>query len=204
MIAPLRVLALGAAALALSACVSLLPDADPSQLYRLDAPVAVERLTPGGPAFGVAAPDADFIRAAGGDRILTVRDNEAAYIASARWVAPASALFEEAMARAFDANPGPARLVTRGEVRQAETVLRVDVRRFEVVYDRGERGAPQVAVRLRATLVARGDRSLLAEQIFETEVRAADNRVGAIVDAFDTATGDVLTQLVDWTNRNGR
>lgn len=203
MIATLRVLAATAAALALSACVSLLPEAEPSQLYRLNADLQVDRLAPGGESFGVVLPEAEFAQAAGGDRILTVNGAEAAYIAGARWIAPASTLFEEALSRAFDINPGPARLVTRGEHRQADQVLRVDLRRFEAVYDRGERAAPLVVVRMRATLVNRADRTLVAEEIFEAEVRAADNRVSAIVQAFDEASGEVLTQLVDWTNRRG-
>ena len=203
MIAPLRTTLAAMAALALSGCVSLLPEAEPAQLYRLDAAIDTDRLSGGGEAFGVVLPDADFARAAGGDRILTVNEAEVAYIAEARWIAPASVLFEEALSRAFDVNPGAARLVTRGEYRQAEDVLRIDVRRFEAVYDRGEKAAPKVVVRVRATLVSREDRSLVAERIFETESRASANRVSSIVEAFDAASAEVLTDLVDWTNRRG-
>ncbi|MDX5329791.1 MAG: ABC-type transport auxiliary lipoprotein family protein, partial [Caulobacteraceae bacterium] len=87
--------------------------------------------------------------------------------------------------------------------RQAEDVLRIDVRRFEAVYDRGEKAAPKVVVRVRATLVSREDRSLVGERIFETESRASANRVSSIVEAFDAASAEVLTDLVDWTNRRG-
>ncbi|MDO8901824.1 MAG: ABC-type transport auxiliary lipoprotein family protein [Phenylobacterium sp.] len=204
MIARLRALVLGAGALCLSGCVSLLPSADPSQLYRLEAAIApVASGTSAGPTFGLVLPTIGFARAAGGDRILTTTGDEVAYIASARWVAPASALFEEAVTRAFDANTGPARLVTRGELRTADSVMRLDMRRFEAVYDRGPNAAPVIVVRLRATLVSRGDRALIAEEIFEAQVRASDNRVGQIVAAFDAGTGEVLTQLVDWSNRIG-
>jgi len=204
MIAALRALSLTAAALALSACVSLLPDAEPSQLYRLEAAIdPAATVAPPSPTFGLVLPSSGFVQAASGDRILTVTGDEVAYIAGARWVAPASELFEEAVERAFDANAGPARLVTRGEMRNAESVLRLDVRRFEVVYDRGQDAAPLVRVRLRATLVNRGDRALLDEEVFEAEVRASDNRVSAIIAAFDAGTAQVLTQLVDWSNRVG-
>jgi len=204
MIAALRALSLIAAALALSACVSLLPDAEPSQLYRLEGAIDPSAtIAPPAPTFGLVLPSTGFVQAASGDRILTVTGDEVAYIAGARWVAPASELFEEAVERAFDANTGPARLVTRGEMRTAESVLRLDVRRFEVVYDRGQDAAPLVVVRLRATLVNRGDRALIDEKVFQAEVRATDNRVSAIVAAFDAGTGQVLTQLVDWSNRMG-
>ena len=204
MIAALRALSLIAAALALSACVSLLPDAEPSQLYRLEGAIDPSAtIAPPAPNFGLVLPSTGFVQAASGDRILTVTGDEVAYIAGARWVAPASELFEEAVERAFDANTGPARLVTRGEMRTAESVLRLDVRRFEVVYDRGQDAAPLVVVRLRATMVNRGDRALMDEEAFQAEVRATDNRVSAIVAAFDAGTGQVLTQLVDWSNRMG-
>lgn len=204
MIATLRTLIVAAAALALSACVSLLPDAEPSQLYSFGSAMTDEAAAPGSAeSFGLVLPSTGFARAASGDRILTMTGAEAAYVAAARWVAPASVLFEEAVARAFDANAGPARLVTRGEVREAASVLRLDVRQFETVYDRGQNAAPIVVVRVRATLVSRDDRSLTAEQIFQAEVRAADNRVGQIVSAYDAAVSQVLAELVDWSNRNG-
>jgi len=77
------------------------------------------------------------------------------------------------------------------------------MRRFEVVYARGQDAAPVVVVRLRATLVDRADRTLIGEQVFEAQVRARDNRVSASVAAFDEGTGQVLSQLVDWSNRTG-
>ncbi|MDP1873381.1 ABC-type transport auxiliary lipoprotein family protein [Phenylobacterium sp.] len=203
MIAKLRTLAITATALCLSACVSLLPDADPSQLYRFGGAMGAVDAPRSAQSFGLVLPSTGFDRAASGDRILTMTGTEAAYVASARWVAPASTLFDEAVAKAFDANTGPARLVTRGEVREAASVLRLDVRQFETVYDQGQSAAPLVIVRLRATLVARDDRALVAEEIFEAQVRAPDNRVGQIVAAYDTAVSEVLAALVDWSNRRG-
>ena len=103
MIAALRALSLIAAALALSACVSLLPDAEPSQLYRLEGAIDPSAtIAPPAPTFGLVLPSTGFVQAASGDRILTVTGDEVAYIAGARWVAPASELFEEAVERAFD------------------------------------------------------------------------------------------------------
>ena len=60
-----------------------------------------------------------------------------------------------------------------------------------------------VVVRVRATLVSRDDRALAAEEIFQAEIRAGDNRVSQIVSAYDAAVGQVLAELVDWSNRNG-
>ena len=52
-----------------------------------------------------------FQRESAGDRILTVTDGKAAYIARARWVAPAAALFDQATLAAFDTGPPRVRLV---------------------------------------------------------------------------------------------
>ncbi|HEY9218983.1 MAG TPA: ABC transporter, partial [Phenylobacterium sp.] len=120
----IRPLLAAAAALALSGCISLLPKTDPAQLYRFGAvPQAAGAASSSG-QIGILKPRSGFTQAAAGDRILTVTNGQAAYIAAARWVAPASVLFEEAVANAYDSNPGAARLVTRGEVARADLVMR--------------------------------------------------------------------------------
>ena len=69
------------------------------------------QVSPAG-AFGVLKAPTGFVRAGAGDQILTVLPGgETAYIAQARWVSPAQVLFDEALERAFDADPGRARLI---------------------------------------------------------------------------------------------
>lgn len=188
------------AALGASGCISLLPKSDPAQLYRFDAEPAAADAPAATRQVGVLKPPANFTQAAAGDRILTATGGEAAYIAAARWVAPASVLFDEAVSRAFDGSAGAARLVTRGEVARADLVLRLDVRRFEAVYDQGPEAAPQVVVRVRAVVTRSSDRALVGERIFEQSVRSGGNRVGAIVAAYDAAMTEFARELVGWTN----
>jgi len=205
MITFVRTLVITGLALGLSACVTLIPETKPAQLYRFGGGVAEASSaarTEG--SVGVVLSGSSFPRASSGDQILTLTGSQAAYVAGARWVAPASILFDEALAQAFDRNTGPARLITRSEVRPASSLLRLDVRRFETVYDPGKATAPVVVVRVRATLTARDDRTQVAEEIFEAQVRASDNRVGQIVAAYDAAVGEVLEAVVDWSNREGR
>jgi cholesterol transport system auxiliary component len=200
----LRVLSLTALAVSLSACISLFPKSDPSQLYRFDgaAPTAAgEAPAPSG-RFGVTRANGSFVQSAASDRILTVDGDQVAYIAESRWVSPAAVLFNEAMTRAFDANTGAARLMSRGERGRADYFMRVDVTRFEAVYDRGTKAAPEIAVTLRVALV-RADRTLAGSTLIEANVRAADNRVSAIVAAFDQAVGQALGELIAWTNQTG-
>jgi cholesterol transport system auxiliary component len=56
-------------------------------------------------------------------------------------------------------------------------------------------------VRLHAAL-NKADQTLVGEQMFEAKVTAGDNRVGAIVSAYDKAMGEVIAKLVAWTQAN--
>ncbi len=191
-------------AVSLSGCVSLLPKAKEAQTYRFGGvgPVAsgASQLSPSG-AFGVQKAPTGFVRASAGDQILTVTPSgETAYIAQARWVSPAQVLFDEALERAFDTDPGRARLIARGEVGKAELVLKLDVRAFEVTYPNGAKTAPTVRVEVRALITRNLDRTLVSDQLFTASVPAGDNRVGLISAAFDKAVGEVLTQVVAAAN----
>jgi len=46
------------------------------------------------------------------------------------------------------------------------------------------------------------ERTVAAERVFTVEQPARENRVSAIVDAFDVATRDLNTQIVTWTDQN--
>lgn len=198
-----KALAVTALALSLSGCISVFPKAKPASLYRFgESDVSVPKGPPGA-MFGVLKAPSAFTRAAAGDRILTSSNGEVAYIADARWVSPAFVLFEEAVARAFQNDPGRARLIGRGEVAKADLVLRLEVRTFEADYVDGPKAAPEVVVRVRGVLNRNTDRALVGDQVFEARVKAADNRVSAIVPAFDQATAKVLGDVVAWTNAAG-
>jgi len=198
-----RGVAVAAVALALSGCISVFPKTKPASMYRFgDADLNVTKAPPGA-MFGVLKAPSAFTRAAAGDRLLTVTNGEVAYIAGARWVSPAFILFEEATARAFENDPGRARLIGRGEVAKADLVLRLEVRTFEADYLNGPKAAPEVVVRVRAVLNRNSDRALVGDQIFEAKVKAADNRVSAIVPAYDQAVAKVLGDVVGWVNAAG-
>ena len=198
-----KALTVTALALSLAGCISVFPKAKPASLYRFgESDVSVPKGPPGA-MFGVLKSPSAFTRAAAGDRILTSSNGEVAYIADARWVSPAFVLFEEAVARAFQNDPGRARLIGRGEVAKADLVLRLEVRTFEADYVDGPKAAPEVVVRVRGVLNRNSDRALVGDQVFEARVKAADNRVGAIVPAFDQATAKVLGEVVAWTNAAG-
>ncbi|WP_240633809.1 ABC-type transport auxiliary lipoprotein family protein [Caulobacter flavus] len=197
-------LALAALTLGLSGCISVFPKTEPSGMYRFGTTAPAVSKGPPGAMFGVLKAPTVFTRPSAGDRILTTSSGgEAAYVAGARWIAPASVQFDEALSRAFDADPGRARLIGRGEVAKAQMVLRLEVRTFEAAYVNGPKAPPEIIVQVRGVISRTGDRALVGDQVFEAKVKAADNRVGPIVAAFDEANAKVIGDLVGWINAAG-
>jgi len=196
----LRSLTVAVAAVALTGCISLFPKSEPAGLYRFGH-VAAESTRPAGEkSFGVFKTPTVFTRAAMSDRLLSMTDGQAAYIADARWVSPAIVLFDEAVARAFEAENSRARLVTRGEALKAAMALRLEVRTFETHYVNGPKAPPEVLVEIRAVMTRSNDRALLGDQVFVARIKAADNRLSAIVPAYDQAVSQVLSEIVTWVS----
>lgn len=196
----LRLGAAGALALGLAGCISLLPKSKPAQLYRFGVPPAAAAPNAPAPnAVAVFLTNGSFQQEAADDRILTVSGGKAAYVAQSRWVAPAEILFNEAVTKAFDASP--LRLLARGQQGRSAYALRLDVRTFETRYEHGDKAAPTILVRVHAALT-RADQSGVGEDEFDARVPASDNRVGAIVAAYDTAVTEVIGKIVAWTEKS--
>ncbi|WP_174300105.1 ABC-type transport auxiliary lipoprotein family protein [Caulobacter sp. S45] len=149
-------------------------------------------------ALGVILSQVTLPRAALGDGILTARGDEAAYIAGARWLTPAVLMFQEDVQNAFATRATTVRLIDRGQLGAATALLRLDVTEFDARYDPTAGGAPTVVVSLRATLTRADGRQLL-QQVFTERRPAAQDRVSAIVQAYDAAVQGVMAQAVDWT-----
>lgn len=200
---PLRLVLAAFACLALGGCISLFPKTKPAQMYQFDnAPAAADASMPGPDARVIARGDMRFQAAASSDRILTVSGTGTAYIAEARWVSPAPVLFEQSLVRAFQAGGGP-RLAEGGSGIHATEILNLDVQSFETRYDNGDKAPPEVVVQVRGQMIRADDRRVIADQMFTSVQRASDNRVGAIVQAYDAAVHEVLGKLVGWTAQQG-
>lgn len=201
----IRGLLLAGATSLLTGCISLFPKADPAQLYRFGTTAPQVQATPSQePGFGVLLSDTGFDRAAASDRILTVTGTQAAYIKGARWVTSAVDLFDSALQHAFDADQGPARLVARGDITKPDYVLKLDVRMFEARYENGQSAAPAIVVVVHAVLNSTSDQTIVGERNFKASVVASDNRVSAIVHAFDQVIAQILDRLVVWVNAQGK
>lgn len=186
------------ATLSLSACVSLLPESTPSAVYRLSSPeprawtgdqwTVIEVVSPQAPG-GLA-----------GDEIaLQMEDRHIAYMAGARWIAPAPRLLQTLIIDTINASDARLAPALPDDGVRADYELRLDLREFEAVYDNGDGNAPLVRVRINARLVASNGRHFVASSDFVGEVRASANRIGAIVAAFDQASTQVSRDLAAWT-----
>ena len=198
------VLAGAVLSVALTGCVSLLPKQPPVQLYQFGrTPPATSASTGavvgrGQAALGVILSQVTLPRAALGDGILTGRGDEAAYIAGARWLTPAVLMFQEDVQDAFEARATGVRLIDRTQLGAASVLLRLDVTEFDARYDPPAAGPPAIIVSLRATLT-RADGRELVQQVFTERRAAAEDRVSAIVQAYDAAVQGLLATTVDWT-----
>ena len=197
----------GAAALAAVAALggcSLLSTPDPVQLYRFgNLPSGVSEHETPAASVQVAMRRPEFAQAVREDRILGVTGTEAAYIAGARWVSSADILFSDSLESAFASQARRVRLIGPRELTRASQALDIDVRTFEARYA-SPGAAPVATIIARVRLLNAQERSVTAERVFTVEQPAGENRVGAIVSAFDAATRDIHGQIVAWTDQNAQ
>lgn len=197
----IKIAVAAAGVLAVAGC-ALLSSPDPVQTYRFGGPAAATAAAEGQAGLRqVSLRRVEFPEAVEGDRILGVTGTETAYIAGARWVSPASDLYMESLENAFSAQATRVRVIGPRELSRGERSLNIDIRAFEARYD-APGAAPTVVVTARARLLALPDRSVAAERTFTVQQPATENRVSAIVEAFDIATRDLNTQIVSWTDAN--
>lgn len=191
-----------AAAAGLTAGCALLSTPDPVQMYRFGASETAMQAAPPAPT-GALRPVSmrriQFSEAARGDRILAITGTQAAYVGGARWVSPADQLFTEALVSAFSDQSRNTRLIGPREFSRSALSLDIDVRSFEARYAY-EGAAPTAHIVARARILQFPDRDVVDERIFTTSLPASDNRVSAIVAAFDAATAEISGQIVDWTD----
>lgn len=197
----------GAAALAAVALLggcSLLSTPEPAQLYRFgNLPTGMSEHETPASAVQVAMRRPEFAQAVREDRILGVTGTETAYIKGARWVSSADILFSDSLESAFASQATRVRLIGPRELTRASQALDIDVRTFEARYDTPG-AAPTATIVARVRLLNAQERSVTAERVFTVEQPATENRIGAIVAAFDTATRDLNAQIVAWTDQNAQ
>lgn len=197
----LKLSAAVAAATAMAGC-AILSTPDPVQMYRFGALTEPSAEHPARSAVDlrpISMRRVQFSDAARGDRILAVTGSQTAYLAGARWVSTADQLFTESLTSAFAERSRQTRLIGPREFSRSTLSLDIDVRTFEVRYAH-EGAAPMVHVTARGRILQFPERDVLDERIFTVAHPAAENRVSAMVTAFEAAVADINSQIVDWTD----
>lgn len=96
---------------------------------------------------------------------------------------------------------------------RSDFVLKTELREFQAEYEEripenstglGPNASPPWArVRINVKLVRMPQREIIAHQTFERRIRAKQNRMSDIIDAFDEALGKTLKSVVVWTLQTG-
>jgi cholesterol transport system auxiliary component len=192
-----RILGVASCVLPLVGCSLLFPPSAP-QLYRLtpqtgDAPhgrPVRAQLVVDVPA----APESLDI-----ERIALTRNQiELDYFADSSWTDRAPLLLQGLLIDGFE-NSG--RIVAVGRNSSdlnPDYLLETDLRDFQARYTGSSNQPPTIVVRLAADLVKLPDRRVIGSILAAKEVPAGRNGLDSIVQAFDAATGEVITQIVDW------
>jgi ABC-type uncharacterized transport system auxiliary subunit len=134
------------------------------------------------------------------ERIALLRsDRRFDFYAASRWAAPAPDLIESVMLDALRAGGSFSAVFDDTSPFAPRYSLRCALRRFEADYtsDRGDaRGrGPTAHVALDCTLGRHRDRELLASFTARGSSVASEDRVNAVVAAFETATGTAMDEL---------
>jgi ABC-type uncharacterized transport system auxiliary subunit len=123
-------------------------------------------------------------------------DRHMDYFADVRWSGPLDEVLQDLAVQQFHANPGLRNVSADVSVFGSPYWLEIEVTDFQAEYSAAG-GPPTVHVHLQARIGNSGDRHVLAR--FEPDVReaAADNRMSAIVDAYNRAADSALSEIAD-------
>jgi cholesterol transport system auxiliary component len=185
-----------AAPLVLASCISVLPKPGPDpDIFRLSE-IALPNVLADTPVILVELPSTP--KALRNNRLSVVQDNQSiAYTAGARWAAPVPQIMAEVLGDSLLAT-GRLNVVSPQDGMHPQYALITDIRHFEIVYDRGEQSAPLGRVSIRAKLIDRYSRMVLAQHHVNFTVRASENRLGPMAAAVDDAAHKAARELGQW------
>jgi cholesterol transport system auxiliary component len=185
----------------LAGCGGLLPKPPERQVYRIEASSVPEAGLPHVAAqLAIATPTAsdglDSRRIALARTPVTLD-----YFADAEWADQAPFLVRDALVAGFKKSGAVASVSPASLGLHADFLLEAAIRDFQAVYD-ASNGAPKVVVALALDLVRLPDRKILTQTSVRGEATAAENKLPAIVSAFDAALSQAVQQAIAWTTAN--
>ena len=129
------------------------------------------------------------------DRIAALYpDRHLDYFANVRWSGPLDEVIQGLAVQEIHTNPGLRNVSSDSSVFASAYWLEIEIVDFQAEYP-ASGGAPTIHVRLQARVGSSADRRVIARfepNIFET---AADNRISAIVDAYNRAADRALAEI---------
>jgi len=188
---------LGASAVVLSGCGTVLQGQPIPQLY-----VLRPQLPPSmGPRvnwrLGVAAPDA--VASLDTQRIALMRSATTLdYFANAAWTDRLTLIIQRQLIQAFDTTGRISSVDRDTSGLEADFVLQTEIRDFQARYDTPD-GAPQVVVAIQAKLARMPQREIAANINATQQAMAGANEINSIVVAFNQACGAAIGQIVNST-----
>ena len=192
----IRVPTIFATALLLTACSGVFEsklEAPQAYVLRLPPPANVPAVAPNAGSVLLQRPEAG--PGLDSDRIVLLRSGQRFDVyAASRWAAPAPDLVENVMIDALRATGSFAAVFDDTSPYAPRYNLRCAMRRFEADYSSGGR-APTVHVVLDCTLGRHRDRALLGSFTARGSAVADEDRVSAVVAAFESATAGAMTEL---------
>jgi ABC-type uncharacterized transport system auxiliary subunit len=206
----MKYLAFAGLLLALAGCGSLFhSNAPPVSTYQLS-------IKAGGPVGAQVPADLAVLlpRVRGGldtDHIAALYlDRRLDYFAGVRWSSPLDELVQDLTLEAFRAHANLRNVRTDASAFDSGYWLEIDVADFQAEYSGAESGSdngpPTIHVHLLGRVGSAGDRRVLGQFDADARQPAADNRLTAIVDAYnraaDTALAKIVADTVDTLNNN--
>jgi cholesterol transport system auxiliary component len=129
------------------------------------------------------------------DRIAALYpDRRMDYFANVRWSGPLDEVVQDLAVQEIHTNPGLRNVSGDSSVFASAYWLEIEIADFQAEYP-ASGGAPTVHVHLQARFGSSSDRKVIAR--FEPDVYepAADNRISAIVDAYNRAADRALAEI---------
>ncbi|NWA41275.1 membrane integrity-associated transporter subunit PqiC [Pseudomonas reactans] len=186
-------------ALALVSACSILPKADPSDVYRLASAQTTNQAAPVSWSLRVNKPQtSEFLDS---PRIAVVPNGDLiSSYANSRWSDPSPVLLRNRFMDGFQRDGRVTLLSTDDTNLQSDYELGGQLQAFQSEY---HGSAVEVVIRLDARLVRGRDQRIVASRRFEVRQPVSDTKVPAVVAGFGQAGDQLNKQVVDWVVSQG-
>lgn len=190
------------AAVALTGACSILPESEPSDVYRLPSAQGVSTGQGAAQPWSLRLTKLQASEALNSPKIAVIPQGDliSSYAAS-RWSDPAPVLVRNRLLDGFQRDGRVSLLSTDDSNFQADLELGGNLQAFQTEY---QGTAASVVVRLDALLVRGYDQRILASRRFEVRQSLSDVKVPAVVAGFGKASDRLTAQVVNWAVEQGQ